>query len=99
MQFIMTSLLNGPLPSTKSKTFKFVIMSFTLFRIKNRIHITCFALSLALKQRIGLSRKWPSHSTVTGWQEFLFPITFQNYASRLLRFVDFLSYEFSNKAH
>ena len=41
--------------------------------------------------------KWPSHSTVTGWQEFLFPIKFQHYGSRLLLFVDFLRYEFSNK--
>ena len=71
-------------------------MSFFFIRIKKHFHITCFALSLALKQRIRETRKWPSQSTVTWWQEFLSPIKFQHYASRLLLFVDFLRYEFSN---
>ena len=106
MQLIMShSLLNKPLPSSKNSNFQneaksktfFVIMSFFFIRIKKDFHITCFALSLALKQRLGETWKWPSHSTVTGWQEFLFPIKFQHYASRLLLFVDFLRYEFSNK--
>ena len=106
MQPIMSSLLHRPLSSSKNRNFQnearakpFVIMSFIFIRIKNHFHITCFALSLALKQRLWETRKWPSHSTVTGWQEFLFPIKFQHYASRLLLFVDFLRYEFSNKVH
>ena len=100
MQVIMTSLLNGSLPSSKNRNFQNEAKSKTFkFHLHQNIHITCFALSLALKQRLGLTQKWPSHSTVTGWQEFLFPIKFQHYASRLLRFVDFLSYEFSNKVH
>ena len=71
-------------------------MSFIFVRLKKHFHIICFALSLALKQRLGETRKWPSHTTVTGWQEFLLPIRFQLYASRLRLFVDLLRYEFSN---
>ena len=51
--------------------------------------MTCFAFSLALKQRLGETRTWPSHSTVTGWQEFLVPIKLQHYASRLLFLLNF----------
>ena len=61
--------------------------------------MTCFAFSTALKQRLWETRKCPSHSTVTGCQEFLVPIKLQHYASRLLLFVEFLRYEFSNKVY
>ena len=34
-------------------------MSFICIRIKKHFHINGFALSLALKQRLGATRKWP----------------------------------------
>ena len=34
-------------------------MSFICMRIKNQFHINGFALSLALKQRLGATRRWP----------------------------------------
>ena len=34
-------------------------MGFICIRIKNHFHINGFALSLALKQRLGATRKWP----------------------------------------
>ena len=34
-------------------------MSFISIRIKKHFHINGFALSLALKQRLGATRKWP----------------------------------------
>ena len=66
-----------------------VIISSIFIRIKTDFRITCFALNLALKQRLEETRKWPSHSTATGWQAFLFPIKFQHYASCLLLLLTF----------
>ena len=76
MQLIMSSLLNRPLPSSKNRRLRakrFLIMSFIFIRIKYH----GFALSLVLKQRLGV---WNglAHSTVTGWQECLVPIKFQH---------------------
>ena len=34
-------------------------MNFICIRIKKHFHINGFALSLALKQRLGATRKWP----------------------------------------
>ena len=42
----------------KSKTF-LVKMSFIWMRTKNHFHISSFALSLALKQRLAAAGKWP----------------------------------------
>ena len=44
----------------KYKTF-LAKMNFICMRIKNRYHINSFALSLALKQKLEASWKWPIH--------------------------------------
>ena len=57
---------NRPFPSSKTSTFKtrliakhfFVKMSFIFMRKKNHFHINGFTCSLALKQRLGETRKW-----------------------------------------
>ena len=43
----------------KFKTF-LVEKNFIQMRIKNRIHINGFALSLGLKQRLEAAQKWPN---------------------------------------
>ena len=40
----------------KCKTF--LVKSYICLRIKNHFHMNSFALSLALKQRLGVTRKW-----------------------------------------
>ena len=59
--------VNRPIPSSKTslvktrlstKTF-LVKMNFNCMRIKNYFYINSFALSLALRQRLGANRKWP----------------------------------------
>ena len=61
-------IYNRPSPSCKNphslndgkcKAF-LVIMIFFCMRIKNGFHINGFALSLALKQRLEATRKWPN---------------------------------------
>ena len=61
-------IYNRPSPSSKNphslndgkcKAF-LVIMIFFCMRIKNGFHINGFALSLALKQRLEATRKWPN---------------------------------------
>ena len=40
---------------------------FYLYENKNNLHVNGFTLSLALKQRLGATRKWPTvHVTATG---------------------------------
>ena len=64
-------MMNRPFPSStnshfkngaKCKTFA-VQMGFICMRIESYFHINSFALSLALKQRIGTTRKWPIYLT------------------------------------
>ena len=56
---------NRPLPSTKNSQFQnecktfLVKMSFICMGIRNHFLINSFARSLALKQRLGATRKWP----------------------------------------
>ena len=52
----------------KCKTF-FVKMGFICTGIKNHSQINSFALSLASKQRLGLTRKWPVVTQVL-WEDF-----------------------------
>ena len=39
-------------------------------RIKNRIHINGFALSLGLKQRLEAAQKWPNVLAYKSWWKF-----------------------------
>ena len=57
-QFAVSDFKNKP-SEAKCRTF-LVIMSFICMRIKNHFHINGFAFSLALKQRLGTTRKWPN---------------------------------------
>ena len=60
-------VVNRPFPSSRNSHFKkgakcetfAVQMSFICVRIKSYFHIIGFALNLALKQRVGATRKWP----------------------------------------
>ena len=52
----------------KCNTF-FVKMGFICTGIKNHFQINSFALSLASKQRLGLTRKWPIVTQVL-WEDF-----------------------------
>ena len=61
-------IYNRPSPSCKNphflndgkcKAFLVIMISFCM-RIKNGLHINGFALSLALKQRLEATRKWPN---------------------------------------
>ena len=67
---------NRPFPSSKSshfqnKTSAKPYMYFSL-RIKNPFHINSLALSLALKQRLGATQKWPiCISPVTAYSIFV----------------------------
>ena len=42
-----------------------VKMSYICMRIKEHFHINGFGLSLALKQRLGATQKWPIARTIT----------------------------------
>ena len=72
MQLIMSSLLSRPLPSSKNYNFQNEAFCDNEFHLHQNIKsFSYFALSLALKQRLGETRKWPSH---------FFSIKFQHYA-------------------
>ena len=57
MRLIMSSLLNRPLPSSKHRNFQneafYCANEVHLHQNIKSFHITCFAFSLALKQRLG----------------------------------------------
>ena len=63
----VTAKRNWPFPSSKNSHFRneaklktfLVKMKFICMRIKNHSHINGFALSLALKQRLEATGKWP----------------------------------------
>ena len=63
----ITAQANRPFPSSKAFHFQneakyetFVVkMSYICVRIKNHFHINGFAICLALKQRLGVTQKWP----------------------------------------
>ena len=51
---------NGPFPSSKNSHFRNgATWTAFLVLVKNHIQINGFAISLALKQRLGENRKWP----------------------------------------
>ena len=66
---VASSYANRPFPSSKNSHIQnegkcntfLVKMSFICKRIKNYFHVNGFSLSLALKQRLGATRKWPKY--------------------------------------
>ena len=50
---------------TEAKCKTFLVKSFTCMSKKNKFQINGFALSLAPKQRLGVTRKWPIARTIT----------------------------------
>ena len=64
----VTTKRNWPFPSSKNSHFRnetkcktfLVKMKFTCMRIKNHFHINGFTLTLALKQRLEATWKWPT---------------------------------------
>ena len=67
VQKLQTLLQVLPLPSSKNSYFQneadcktlLVKMNFICRRIKDHFHVIGAAFSLALKQRLGATRKWP----------------------------------------
>ena len=63
--------VNRSIPSSKTSLVKtrlstkifLVKMNFNCMRIKNYFHVNSFALSLALRQRLGANQKWPIQLT------------------------------------
>ena len=67
-QWIFPSSKNSHFQNeAKCKTF-LVKMSLICMRIKYHFHVSSFALSLALKQRLGATRKWPINSQADKFQ-------------------------------
>ena len=60
-----SSLITHFQNEAKCKTF-LVKMSFICIRIKNQFHINSFALSLALKQRLGANWRYPDQMIIHG---------------------------------
>ena len=71
---------NGPFPSSKNSLFQneakcttsVVKRSFILRKTKSHFHINGFAFSLAFKQTLGATRKWPIEGEV--WKKIVFVI-------------------------